>query len=331
MATQFLADNIDQLDLALDQLAVRDRNFDRFALMLIDNVVELTLHRYARDKAGENKMWGHLGSPKHDPRVIEKALGQNFDAKVKAGAKLGLIDNSVCESILYLHSFRNTAYHKGLRHEKILHSLVIFYFRSACAVLKVYKPRWWSWHSSDKISHRAMKYLGKEEFGKHVEAFKAAYDRLDEVAASMEEALVSDLASDMLNTIDSVDGAISFLACDGPEKKSRDDVIVDSQAWPFAFTEEAKEFAVQNGCPESCVGPYVDWIAKHYDWPIKKDPIPSWRARLETLEREPNYHKALKRYCDFMRQTEDIRSKLTEAAAQLDAHIQEQIDIARGK
>ncbi len=36
---QFVADQIDQLDLALDQLAMRDRNFDRFAMMLIDNVV----------------------------------------------------------------------------------------------------------------------------------------------------------------------------------------------------------------------------------------------------------------------------------------------------
>ena len=142
---QFLADNIDQLDLALDQLAMSDRNFDRFALMLIDNVVELTLHRYVQDKAGENEMWGRLGNPKHDPKVIEKALGQNFDIKVKASAKLGLIDDSVCESILNLHSFRNTAYHKGLRHEKILHSLVVFYPRNACSLLKAYEPRWWSW------------------------------------------------------------------------------------------------------------------------------------------------------------------------------------------
>ena len=59
---QFLADNIDQLDLALDQLAIHDRNFDRFAFMLIDNVVELTLHRHAQDKANENDMWGRLDS-----------------------------------------------------------------------------------------------------------------------------------------------------------------------------------------------------------------------------------------------------------------------------
>lgn len=48
---QFLSDNIDQLDLALDQLVIADRNYDRFAFMLVDNVVELTLHRFvARGK-----------------------------------------------------------------------------------------------------------------------------------------------------------------------------------------------------------------------------------------------------------------------------------------
>ena len=162
---QFLADNIDQLDLALDQLAITDRNFDRFALMLIDNVAELTLHRYAQDKAGENDMWGQLGKPKYDAKLIEKALGQNFDNKAKVASKLGLIDNSLCESILNLHSFRNTAYHKGLRHEGILHSLAIFYFRNVCDLLKSYNPRYWSWSSADKVSYRARKYLGEPQFG----------------------------------------------------------------------------------------------------------------------------------------------------------------------
>ena len=59
---QFLADNIDQLDLALDQLAIGDRNFDRFALMLVDNGVELTLHRHGQDKAGENELWSSIDS-----------------------------------------------------------------------------------------------------------------------------------------------------------------------------------------------------------------------------------------------------------------------------
>ncbi len=67
---QFLADNIDQLDLALDQLAIGDRNFDRFALMLVDNVVELTLHRHAQDKAGENELWSSIDKPKYPPKDV---------------------------------------------------------------------------------------------------------------------------------------------------------------------------------------------------------------------------------------------------------------------
>ena len=328
---QFLADNIDQMDLALDQLAVKDRNFDRFALMLIDNVVELTLHRHAQDKASENEMWSRLGKPKHDPKAVQKALGQNFDNKVKFAAKSGLIDNIKCESILNLHSFRNTAYHKGLRHEGILHSIALFYFVNVCELLKGYSPTWWSWGSNDKLSHRARKYIGNPRFTNHEEVFNVAYQRLLDVADSMEEDLVGDLHSDMSATVRSIDDAIQFLADASPEKRTRDQVIINCQAWPFAFTDEAKAFAQQNGCPEKCVGPYVDWIAANYDWPVKSDPVPGWKRRLASLEKEKDYHMALKRYCDFMRQTEDIRSKIHESAAQLDAYIQEQIDIARGK
>ncbi|RBP31096.1 hypothetical protein DET50_106117 [Marinobacter pelagius] len=97
---QFLADNIDQLDLALDQLAVQDRNFDRFALMLVDNVVELTLHRYAQDRAAENQFWGRKEEPEHDPKLVEKALRQSFDNKAKAVRDLGLYGEQLCTTVL---------------------------------------------------------------------------------------------------------------------------------------------------------------------------------------------------------------------------------------
>lgn len=328
---QFLADNIDQLDLALDQLAIADRNFDRFALMLVDNVVELTLHKYIQDRASENEMWIKIDKPKYDPKIIEKALGQNFDVKVKTARKLGLLDESLCESILNLHTFRNTSYHRGLRHEGILHALAIFYFRNACEVLKVYEPRCWSWSSSDTISYRARKYLGDPNMTDHREQYLASYSRLDEVAASMKSNLVEDLSNDMESTIDDMDHTINFVANDGPKKKTRDEVIIDAQAWAFAFTDEAKEFAQTNGCKEKSVDGYAEWLIKNYNWQFKTDPIQGWRARLSSLSNEQNPHKALKRYYDFIKQTEDICSLLNESAAQLDAYINQQIDMARGK
>ncbi|WP_269542012.1 hypothetical protein [Cerasicoccus fimbriatus] len=328
---QFLADNIDQLDLALDQLAVNDRNFDRFALMLIDNVAELTLHKYAQDKASENEMWGRISKPKNDPKILERALSQNFASKVHAACKFGMISQELHDSVLYLHQFRNTAYHKGLRHEGILHSLAIFYFQCVCQVLTSFQPTWFSWSSRDNISHRARKYIGKDGLKNSREVFYKAYERLSLVSESLDGALIEDLSLDMKSTIDSTDRCIDFLATDSPEKMSRDEVVVNAQAWPFAFSEEGKKFAIRNGCPEKCIGPYVEWIAQNYPWTIKSDPINSWRRRHKSLTKESVKHKALKKYCDFLKQTEKIRAEIDESAAQLDAHIQHLIDVARGK
>lgn len=328
---QFLADNIDQLDLALDQLAVQDRSFDRFALMLVDNVVELTLHRYAQDRAAENKFWGRKEEPEHDPKLVEKALRQSFDSKAKAVRDLGLYGEQLCTTVLNLHRFRNTAYHQGLRHEGILHSLAVFYFINACDLLLSYEPHFWGWSSRDRYSHRARKYIGDIKMLDHKDVFQSAYLRLKEVASSLDFDLIHDLAADIESSIDETNEMIDFLANNAPETRTRDQVIVDVQAWPFAFTEEAKEFARNNGCTAKYVGSYVEWIAQNYKWPVTSDPVASWRDRLNTVRQQADSHEALKRYCDFMSQTKVLRAQIDEAAGQLDAYIQQLIDEARGK
>ena len=329
---QFISDSIDQLDLALDQLAIKDRNFDRFALMLIDNIVELTLHYFIQDKASENELYKRR-PPKHDPGVIQEALRQSFDNKAKGARKLGLFDIEMCETILYMHTFRNTTYHEGLRHEGILHSISIFYFRCACKISILYEPRTWRSSSRDKISYRTRKYIGDENLDvfNHKETHISAYERLDKVAASMEYDLVVDLSNDMKSTIDDINNNISLLANDGDEKKSRNGVIIDTQAWSFAFTDKAQEYAKENNFNDPILLTYVEWLSHNYDWPIKSDPIPAWRRRWFSLRGETNVHKALKKYCDFMKQTEDIRSILNEAAAQRENSNRLQVDIAQGK
>ncbi|UHL64069.1 hypothetical protein LSG25_18935 [Paralcaligenes sp. KSB-10] len=328
---QFVADQVDQLDLALDQLAVRDRNFDRFAMMLIDNVVELTLHGHAREKASENEMWRHEPSPKNDPKVVAAALGQSFEAKVRLARSTSMIPAEVAESIQYLHAFRNTVYHQGRRHEGILHSLAIFYFQNACSVLEGFKPMWWSTGSRDQISHRAIKYLGSPKLFEHREVMASACTRLRQVGNSLGQTLIADLQADMNNTIERVDEMIDFLTTEAPQTTSRKQAIISAQAWPFAFSDEGKQWARNNHCPTDTVGGYVDWLSANYPWPVRADPISGWQKRLVSLKAEKDLNAALKKYCDFMRQTEEFRSKIDESVSQLDTYIQQQIDIARGK
>lgn len=334
-SAQRLSDHIDQLDLALDQLAVADRNFDRFALMLIDNVVELTLHSFAQDKGYQNELWGRLGEPRHDPEAVKAALGRRFDAKARFAAKAGLVSTEVCESLLLLHSFRNTAYHQGKRHEGVLHSLAVFYFINACELAGTYEPIFWSSSSNDQISYRARKYLGELRWDIK-EAIRNAFRRLAEVGASMEENLVGDLSTDMAMTIDRTDGDIQFVvdniaAVSSGEILTRDQVVIDSQAWPLAWTDEGVKLATRGGCSSKLRGDVYHWLIENHTWQVNGDPIPGWKARLAALEAEKDYHRALKRYCDFMSQTGELRSQISEAAGSLDGEIQHRIDEARGK
>lgn len=340
---QFLADAIDQLDLALDQLVIKDRNFDRFALMLIDNVVELSLHQFAQDRAGENELYAGKGEFEHDPKLIQKALGQRFPPKAILAKEMGLISADQCKSVLNLHTYRNTAYHRGQRHEGILHSLAIFYFRIACEILKAYRPRWWASVSNDAISHRARKYLGNADFFKIQELCDAAFQRLIDVSEGLEIDLIGDLYRDIEQTIQSTDGALQFLADDAPQARSRESALIDAQAWPFLFSEEAKAYAERRGIHVELekqvrdvatmrqVAEYIDWMMKHYNWPVTVDPIPSWARWLESFGRQTDYHIALGQYCDFLKQTERLRGQISEAALQLDMHIQRRIDEIRGK
>jgi hypothetical protein len=337
--TQFFADQVEQLDLALDQLALKDRNFDRFAILLIDNVVELTLHRHAeaqqRTQQQRSKWYRHPKSDDDDnARTIAAAAGQRFDPKVKLAKLTGMLSAELGDSILYLHSFRNTAHHSGLRHEGILHALAIFYMKNACIALLAFDDLGFFGHSDDVVPHRATKYLGRKSGygGYSKEDFVAAWKRLLEVAESMGDTLAANLSEDMAKTIKSLDDTIQFLADDSSPAITRTEAILRVQTLAFARTDEARAYAAKS-MPASAktVKDYHDWLRANHSYPFRTDPIPSWDKRLRLLAEETNPHMALKKYCDFMNQTETLRADIFRAAGELDAAIQHAIDEARGK
>ncbi|MBX3206764.1 MAG: hypothetical protein KF764_16965 [Labilithrix sp.] len=184
------------------------------------------------------------------------------------------------------------------------------------------------------VPHRATKYLGRRSGwrGYAKEDFTAAWKRLLEVAESMGDTLVADLAEDMAKTIKSLDETIQFLAEDSSPAIDRKEVILRVQMLAFARTDEARASAAKM-MPASAktVKDYHDWLLANQAWPFKTDPVPSWNKRLSLLTKETNHHAALKKYCDFMNQTEALRADIARAAGELDAAIQQAIDEARGK
>jgi hypothetical protein len=148
---RFLANVIEQLDVALEHLTKSDANNARFGLMLTDNVVELMLHQLAKDKKDELKICSYKREEFRHPAALAKALGRNFESKVKFAKIIGTVPDEISETISILHSFRNEVYHIGLQHEAVLPTLATFYFKVACDFLQNYSPRGLSWGSNQRL------------------------------------------------------------------------------------------------------------------------------------------------------------------------------------
>ena len=328
---QFLIDSINQLDLALEQLLTNDRNADRFAFILIDNVGELALHRRAEEMQAENMAFRYR-PPLHE-KSVRDALEEDFAPKVHLAQSMSWISAAEAESLRHCHAYRNSAYHLGLRHETILHPLATFHFKNICKLLETYEPSggWWS-SSADVIPPRASKYLSKSSASR-TERFAPAWVELRRQADLLGTQLIGSLSADMDNAITDIDESLDFLQSDSPQVFTRTEIVIDCQAWQFAATDKGQSYAASIGCqPDDHPIHVIERIKTTYDcWSEKTDPIPKWTRWLKALASETNEHKGLSKYCNFIDQTKAIRSAINRAALALDREIQSQIDAARGK
>ena len=186
------------------------------------------------------------------------------------------------------------------------------------------------WISDLKLPERASKYFeGKKFMPGSIEEFESACRTLgDEVEFDAAEAIET-LANHLDEIVETQDDYIDLIATGGPRPTSRDQVIIEEQAWSIAFSEDGKKFARENGCPEMTAFKFVDWIKVNYPLKCRSDPIPSWQGRANSLRREANPNQALKKYRSFIGQTATMRENIEEGAAQVDAYIDGQIEQMR--
>jgi hypothetical protein len=328
----FLATIVEQLDLALEHVSKRDIHNARFGLMLTDNAVELVLHQIARDNA--NNLKQRYQSEEYPHQVaLEKALLRSFDDKIKFAKLAGNLNQEVAQTINIMHGFRNEVYHIGLQHESILANLALFYFDVACKYLKTYEPRWFGWSSSQKIPDRAKKYFrGADFFPAEQDDFANACEELAKRYDHNEQETIDCLSDHMEEIITNQDTCIDIVArgiYEG-QQTTRDKAVIDSQAWPLAFTSEGKAFAAKRGWSGNILQS-VDWLADNYPFRFRRDPISSWERQLKKLRSQKNPHTVLLHYHSFMTETANLRDTIEHAAGQVEAEIDSAIDRARGK
>ncbi|WP_370675552.1 hypothetical protein [Pleomorphomonas sp. PLEO] len=330
----FLAGVLEQMDLALEHLSKNEVHNARFALMLTDNATELILHQFAKDQAGRLKSFRHVERDYTRKEELTAALGKSFDSKVRFARIEGFLSDEFARTINFLHTYRNDLYHVGLQHEPILQGLAELYFDTSCRFLAGFTPGGLYWGSAQKLPERAKKYFTRgpdmpATFGDFEKGCGALAAELDFNPKQM----VHVLADHMDRVIDYQDTCLGVVA-NGVyvgAQVSRDQAVIDTQAWTIAFTDVGKTFAQDNGWSGGTVWGYIEWLKANYPFRIKVDPIPSWRKQVARLRAKANPHVALANYQSFMDVTAELRDAIESSAASAEAEIDRLIDERRGK
>lgn len=332
---RYLIPCVEQLDRAAEELRSANPVNSRLALILTDNVVELVCHRRCEEIINRDGGRSWLDQPKYRHGERRKVLGRHFDRKVKFLRTESLLSEAELEFLLVAHKYRNEAYHIGLRDDSIIWSVSWNYHLLACELFGRLKPGWMGTGSDDPYTERVNKHLKKQSAGEPWLFFpdiEKLAESIDQERPVSDVSLSEVLSEALIQEIDELDSQMQFLVNDNPNKFDSDEILRSVQQWDeFARKmEEAGLFPSDQGYQSQAA--QVNERLKR-EWTPKHDHIPfeSWRRRANAISLEKSPLKALKKFDDVRTSKEYLSEVIGEAALELDAHIQMEIDRIRGK
>jgi hypothetical protein len=214
---------VEQLDRATDELADGSAISGRLALILIDNVVELLMHRRCKDifqrEAGFDPDPAKPGRYSTAARV--RVLGQRFDEKYKLLLREGDLSQQELDFIRICHDNRGEACHAGLTHDAFIRSLAAEYHALACSLIARLQVSWRTSSSIDQYGPRVEKHLrtGPGRLGD-----RYLCTPIEDMAVSLNASrspldirLQDALADALSSRLDSIEASLQFLVDSTPD------------------------------------------------------------------------------------------------------------------
>jgi len=329
---KFFSTIIEQLDMAIAEIAVDQPINSRLALILIDNATELLIHRSCEQYAAHG---ARNSTAPLSPKMRREATGDHFDPKLALMRHVGAITEDERRFVAIAHAYRNELYHVGLRHEDVLRPIAQHYFQLACAFLPKMGPGSIGWGPDFRLSDRVSKYVpdgggpGSMAFH-HREPIAVAL--LDALPRS-EVTLGASLKTDLMDRIGRIDKHFNYISrgLDGKatpaatlenlqfaydhnsalRKKSGESIWIPWDA-PFMQTHKARLMAT--------------WKRRYTTLPIVK-----WRQKANLIGKEENWLRAAAAHDDLNHQIDYLDNAIIEALTEFDGWVQQQIDRVRGK
>ena len=350
-----IATIVEQLDRAAIELATDHPINNRLALILIDNAVELIIHRQCTDRLEQDdfvsSLWKtHQALAKDKPREeslddLRKDMmtqGQRSKARGKYfGDKLIVLEQTQTERrfIAVVHHHRNELYHVGLAHDDIIRAMAFHYFFLCCDLfvrmgnLSLFGP---TFSSDDKYTDVLARYLpiqdGRVDIG-HVDKEELA----SKLSCTLPEGipnLAQTLADSARKSIRLTVEMFHFLVINNPFGLDHVKTLEVVQ-WRWELTKLLENKHVDGVWADPDYQRQFTQTADELaaNWHPKCSSLPDdkWIRNAVQIETEPDPLSAMYMYRSLRKDMSYLEEAIQSAELELDAWIQMEVDKARGK
>ena len=330
---------IEQLDLAGRQLKNVDANYARFAIILTDNIVELMLYRRCKQAIREDGALFSYGrryqvhEPKYSDALRKDAEGRNFEKKVEfCRHQLQLLTEDEHVFINSVHSYRNEAYHVGIKHEDLLYPIAWQYHDFACNLFRKLSLSAHRVTCSSDIVSKVVQHHSHEEgirLENSEEDLANATNSLKQLKPQLTPGFAAQLSGCLINRID--DFAQSLWSLTGQGERDETEMFHEVQFHFYLFDESpVKTQLTQKMLPWD----YEKlWKEQRSNWRPKYRNLPTerWRQRSEQLSHVKCPMLAMKKFQTLLCEIEPLRLNMCQAAEDYENQQQLEWDLRNGR
>ncbi|HVV82901.1 MAG TPA: hypothetical protein VHE35_07460 [Kofleriaceae bacterium] len=334
---RFLFDCVEQLDLAVRQFEHEEHpTFARFALILVDNAVELLLYRYCEDELMMDDMMRRMRAERMSDTDRADARSQRVDAKLAFCQRRKVVSLDEAAVIRHAHALRNESYHAGVVREDVVRDIALTYYTIACDLLVRWPRYMTSWSSRDQVSPAVARHLtdaGSSMLRSHDAVRAEAVASLRGARPAPKRTLAQALAASLVRRIERLTGGLEFIAdcLDAEGEVGR--ALYEAQLYAF-LRGPSSPLRVKAGGKRLGFREYHDRVAEiRASWTprFRTSPFPRFLRRAQDLRRERSDSRAIAKYERLVDEMEVISTEVSDAVEYFDAKVQEGVDLARGK
>jgi hypothetical protein len=316
-----ISKDIEQLEIAGDLIDKNSPTTSRLALFLVDNLIELIMHKRALYEFRNDEQWGIYKPSKYSIKK-KSAVKNYFNDKINFLVNdIKLINDSDSRVFKFGHYLRNESYHNGIVREKIINIVTRIYFKTVCIVFPLLWIGSYGYSRQGEVRDFLSKYNIDAEFITNDilrEICKEIFKKRDSQEFELAQALSEDLLERVQEVLDLIDYLSSEPGSMSPDEGLKWMQFREAGILEFGVVESHEEYRL-----------FWEKVKKElaaFKPSVTLDKLNKWLIKADGIKQERDKGIILQKFWEIDKPLLIIENLVHEAAFEYDEEINRRID-----